>query len=120
MAVRAIEPGYHGTVKDVEENFHGQMLLNIGWDQHLMFTAAHCIPLPPDMPFGALVAQVLPTIFGAHPDFARIDWARAQWRRDGEAFQPDPARSLRDNGLGHKSLLGLRTPGLEGLYGIGF
>lgn len=83
-----------------------------------MFTSPHCIPVPPDLPFGALVEQVLPSLFGAHPDFAKVDWSAALGRRDGEAFQPDPTRSVRDNGLGHKSLLRLRTPG--GLYGIGF
>ncbi len=120
MSVKAITPDYHGEMKDTADHYRGQQLLYIGWDRHLMFAAPLCIPVPPEMPFGALQAAVLPGLYGQHPDFARIDWAGVAWRRDGEAFTPDPARSLADNGIGHKDVLRFRTPGLDGLYGAGF
>ena len=92
-------------------------LLYIGWEDHLMFCSPFCLPLPPDMPFGALVEKVLPGIYAAHPDFARIDWDKVEWRKSGRPFQPDPARSLADNGLGHKDAIRFRTPGLTGIKG---
>ena len=52
-------------------------------------------------------------IYGLHPDWAKIDWSKASWTLDGEQFTPDPAKSLADNGIGHKSVLRLTTPGLE-------
>ena len=120
MSVNAIRPGYHGDMKDTVDKFNGQQLLYICWDQHLMYAAPMCIPVPPDMPFGVLVEKVLPGLFGQHPQFAQIDWNAARWRHGDEAFSPALDKSLADNGLGHKSLLRLRTPGLDGLAGIGF
>lgn len=121
MSTIAIRAGYHGDMKDRVENFHGQQLLGIGWDRHLMYAAPHCIPVPPTLPFGALLSQVLPQLYGGHPEFERIDWAQAQWRKaNGERFVPDPAKSVAENGLVHKDVIRFRTPGLEGLYGIGF
>jgi phenol hydroxylase P4 protein len=107
-------------MKDVVENFHGQQLLSIGWDQHLMYATPMCIPVPAGMPFGALVEQVFPALFGQHPQFAQIDWNKASWLHGTQAFMPDMDKSLADNGLGHKSLIRFRTPGLEGLYQASF
>lgn len=112
--VAAVKP-YQFAAPDRLENFHGNQLVYVGWDQHLMFCAPFCFPLPPAMPFGALVEQVLPGAFGYHPEFARIDWKQAQWLKGGKPFTPDFARSLADNGIGHKDALRLRTPGLTGL-----
>jgi phenol hydroxylase P4 protein len=120
MSVNAIRPGYHGDMKDTVEHFHGQQLLSIGWDEHLMYATPLCIPVPPQMPFGVLVEQVLPQLFGQHPDFAKVDWASVQWRQSGQPFQPEAGLSLADNGIGHKALIRFRTPGLSGLAGVGF
>ena len=118
MAVQALQPGYKGEVKDRVELFHGNQLLYIGWDQHTMICAPIALPLPAAMPFGDLIDKVLPTtVFTAHPDWAKIDWSRVEWLRSNEPFKPDAARSLADNGLGHKALIRLRTPALTGLAG---
>lgn len=117
MPVVALHPGYSGPVADAEQHFHGKRLLYIGWDEHLLFCSPVCLPLPPELPFGALVEQVLPGVYGSHPDFARIDWASVQWFDSGRPFTPDFAKSLADNGLVHKSLVRLRTPGLRGIEG---
>ncbi len=119
MSVIALKPGYTGTVADAEERFHGNRLLYIGWEDHLMFCSPVCIPVPATMPFGALVSQVLPTIYSSHPDFADIDWSGVEWRHSGAAWKPDASQSLADNGLVHKSLIQFRTPGLSGLQGSG-
>ncbi len=117
MSVVALKPGYTGEIKDRVENFHGQQLLYICWDDHLMYCAPLCIPVPGEMPFSALTEQVIPGLYPAHPDTLRIDWSRVQWFNSGVAFTPDPARSLVDNGLGHKAALRFRTPGLTGING---
>lgn len=49
-------------------------LLYIGWEDHLMFCAPFCAPMPPTLKFGDMLTGALPGIFGAHPEFAKIDW----------------------------------------------
>jgi phenol hydroxylase P4 protein len=115
MSVVAISD-YNFPAKDVRENFPAP-LLYIGWEDHLMFCAPFCLPLPPDMPFGALPTAVLPGIYGEHPDFERIDWSSVEWLKSGRPWQPDPAKSLADNGLQHKDAIRFRTPGLTGIKG---
>jgi len=102
---------------DKVENFHGNQLTYINWEHHLLFCTPVCLPLPPDMPFGALVKEVLPGIYSQHPDFEKIDWDKVTWTLDGKDFTPDMTKSLGENGLGHKSLIRFRTPGLEGIKG---
>jgi len=115
MSVVAIEK-YSFPAKDARENFPAP-LLYIGWEDHLMFCAPVCLPLPPDMPLGALVTAVLPGVYGYHPDFAKIDWAKVEWLKSGQPWTPDPAKSLAENGLQHKDAIRFRTPGLHGLKG---
>lgn len=115
MSVVAVKE-YDFPMKDVRENFPAPLLF-IGWDDHLMFCSPYALPLPPDMPFGALATQVLPGIYGYHPDFARIDWSKVEWLKSGKPWQPDPAKSLAENGLVHKDVIRLRTPGLTGIQG---
>ena len=117
MPVIALKPGYAGPVADTEDRFHGKRLLYVGWEDHLLFCAPVCLPLPAAMPFGALLADVLPGVYGSHPDFERIDWAQAQWFDSGRPFKPALAKSLADNGLVHKSVIRFRVPGLKGIKG---
>jgi phenol/toluene 2-monooxygenase (NADH) P4/A4 len=107
---------YDPPARDVRENFPAP-LLYVGWDDHMMICAPVCLPLPPDTPFGALATAVLPGVYGEHPDFARIDWATVQWLKSGRPWTPDPARTLAENGLGHKDVIRFRTPGLTGIRG---
>ncbi|MDD3517311.1 MAG: phenol hydroxylase subunit P4 [Chromatiales bacterium] len=119
MPVKAIRENYAFEPKDVEKNFHGNRIVYVGWDHHLMFCAPVAFPLPPDMPFGALVEQVIPGAFGMHPDFPQIQWNAVQWRLDGEPFTPDMQKSLDANGVRHKSVVRMFTPGLNGIGGSG-
>lgn len=116
MAVTAIKD-YAFESPSAQQHFHGNQLLYVGWEDHLMFCAPYCFPLPPDMPFGALKDQVLAGPFSYHPDWAKIDWERVEWLKSGQPFHPDPARSLAENGLKHKDVIRLRTPGLTGIKG---
>jgi phenol hydroxylase P4 protein len=115
MSVVALER-YSFPAADARENFPAP-LLYIGWEDHLMICAPVCLPLPPDMPFGALASAVLPRVYGYHPDFAKIDWSTVQWLKSGEPWSPDPAKSLAQNGLKHKDAIRFRTPGLTGIKG---
>ncbi len=116
MAVTALKD-YQFEPADRVENFHGNQLLYIGWEDHLLFCAPFAFPFPPAMRFGDVVEQVLPAAFGYHPDFAKIDWATAQWFKSGQPWTPDFDKSLADNGLGHKDVIRFRTPGLTGIKG---
>jgi phenol hydroxylase P4 protein len=107
---------YTFAARDAVGNFR-LPLIYIGWDDHQMFCAPLCLALPGDLLFGDLVDGVLPGLFGEHPDFARIDWPRAQWFKAATLWTPKPALSLAANGLRHKDLIRFRTPGLEGLHG---
>ena len=119
MSVQAIRPGYHGDMKDTVDHFHGQQLLALCWDQHLLYATPMCIPVPPQMPFGALLSQVMPQLYGQHPQFRDIDWSTVHWTRGDQPFVPDPQASLADNGIDHKAFLRFRTPGLDGLAHAG-
>lgn len=115
MTVAAVKE-YRFAPRDTQDKFPAP-LLYIGWDDHLMFCAPFCLPLPPDMPFGALPTAVLPGVYGYHPDFAKIDWDKVAWFKSGQPWQPDPAKSLADNGLKHKDVIRFRSPGLTGIGG---
>lgn len=92
-------------------------LLYVAWDEHMMFPAALAVPLPPQTSFAQLVQQVLPQLYGQHPDFARVVWPQVQWFKSHQLFTPRMDASLAEHGFKHKSLLRFRTPGLEGLRG---
>lgn len=119
MAVAAISE-YKFPSKDAADKFHGNQLLYVGWDKHLMFYGTAAFPLPPVMKFGDLFGGPLAQAYGTHPDFAKIDWSKVTWLKDNKPFQPDYEKSLADNGIGHKDCLRYQTPGLDGLFGIGF
>ena len=120
MAVKTLNGvEYPVVMMDSVDRFHGNQLVFIGWDHHTSLSTANAFPLPPDMPFGALTEAVLPVVFGRHPDFPQIQWDKAEWLLDGADFIPDMGKSLKDNGVGHKSLIRLRTPELTGYMGTG-
>ncbi len=118
MVVKAIGE-YPALPRDPVENFHGNIMVAIGWDRHLMIDAPMAFPLPPGMPFGAFVSEVMPAAYAPHPEWSQINWEEVQWMLDGEPFQPDFEASLEDNGIGHKSLIRFVTPGLNGIGGSG-
>src|SRR5207245_1281426 len=57
MSVVALKP-YTFPARDARENFPAPLLF-IGWEDHLMISSPVCLPLPPDMPFGALATAAL-------------------------------------------------------------
>lgn len=117
MAIVALTPDYHGEMRDRVENFHGNQLLFIGWEDHNMFCSAVCIPVQPDQPFAALINNILPAIYASHPDWEKIDWQQVEWTHSGVAFKPEMDKSMQENGLIHKSVICMKTPGLTGIDG---
>jgi phenol/toluene 2-monooxygenase (NADH) P4/A4 len=104
----------NGAVPD-QAHYFASPLLNIAWNDHLMFAAPLCIPVPSYLRFGEFLNSVLPSLFGQHPDFTKIDWSRAQWSKNNEFWIPKSDKSLWDNGVRHKDVVCLKTPGLTGI-----
>ncbi len=119
MPVRALKPNYQGEMKDRQENFHGNQVVYVGWDHHLMFCAAFAYPLPPEMPFGALIQEVMPEAFSQHEEWDQIHWNNVSWLLDGKTFIPQMDIGLAEQGIGHKSLLRFHTPDLKGFQEAG-
>ncbi len=112
---------YEPESKDRIENFHGNIVVYVGWDRHRMINSAMAFPLPPAMPFGALLNDVLPSCYKDHPDFEKLDWNETEinWQLNGKPFTPNIEKSLEENGIDHKSLIQFETPTLRGLNGLG-
>lgn len=119
MPVKAITPDYRGQVRDTLANFHGNQIVYVGWDHHLMFCAPFAYALPPTMPFKTLRDEVMPEAFSLHPEYAAIDWNKTTWLLNGQAFTPDLEKGLAEQGIDHKSVLRFQTPDLKGYQGAG-
>jgi phenol hydroxylase P4 protein len=117
MAVAAITPDYTGERLDRVENFHGKIVVYVGWDRHLMFCSPVAFVTPPDTTFGKVMDELIPGAFAQHPDFEKIDWDGVSWLLNGEAFTPDREATLEAQGVDHKSIIRLQTPGLDGIGG---
>ncbi|SEP88255.1 phenol 2-monooxygenase P4 subunit [Solimonas aquatica] len=114
MSVRALKT-YEVAPLDSVDRFHGSQLLYVGWDDHLMFCAPFALCLSPTTLFRDIQTQILPELYGAHPDFKNIDWNKVQWLKSGQPWTPEPDRTVAGNGLKHKDVIRLRTPGLTGI-----
>tara|TARA_R100000005_G_scaffold83854_1_gene51783 strand:- start:73075 stop:73437 length:363 start_codon:yes stop_codon:yes gene_type:complete len=119
MSVAAITPDYVGERRDRLENFHGNQIVYVGWDRHLMFCSPVAFALPPETPFSKLQDEVIPGAFSQHPDFAEIDWSAVVWHLNGAPFLPSRDKSLIEQGVDHKSIIRMATPGLNGIKGSG-
>lgn len=120
MATKVIGE-YNPPVRDRVENYGGNYLVYVGWDNHRLINSAMGFPLPPDMPFGVMLNEVLPACFKDHPDFENLHWdtSKINWVLNGESFTPDYSKSLKENGVDHKSLIRFETPELTGINGLG-
>ncbi|MFW1678111.1 phenol hydroxylase subunit P4 [Pontibacter sp. JAM-7] len=117
MSLQAIVPDYQGQVRDRMENFNGNQLVYVGWDKHMMFCAAFAFSVPPELIFKALIEEVMAEGFSPHPEYQQVNWATAEWLLDGQPFIPQMDVALKDQGIGHKSLLRFQTPELKGFQG---
>ena len=116
MPVKSIGE-YQFRPQDLQENFHGNQLLYVGWERHLMFCSPVALLVPPGMTFAELLEQRIAPAFAAHPDSAAANLREAVWLLNDQPFQPELSASLQANGLRHKDMLRLETPGLNGIAG---
>ncbi|MBH1965636.1 MAG: phenol hydroxylase [Comamonadaceae bacterium] len=107
---------YEFPQKDGAEKFPAPLLF-FSWEDHKMFCAPFAVPLPPTLKFADMCRGAFPGFFSAHPDFAHIDWDKAEWFKSGQPWTPDMEKTLAENGLRHKDVIRFRTPGLTGLKG---
>lgn len=119
MSVNALYD-YKFEPKDKVENFHGMQLLYVYWPNHLLFCAPFAVLVQPGMTFGAFVEDILKPATAAHPDAARANFLNAQWQLNDQPFTPDANASLKANGIDHKSMLTVTTPGLNGMANAGY
>lgn len=117
MPVVAITDTYKGKVRDLEEYFHGNILIFVNWVDHLIFLAPVDILLPANTKFSSVLSNNLPVCYGKHPDWEKVDFSKATWELNGQPFVPDPEKTLKEQGIDHKSFLKLTTPGLMGIGG---
>jgi phenol hydroxylase P4 protein len=111
---------YEFPSRDAVENYKGKQLLYINWEKHRMFSRPFVLALPPETLFRTIIDQYITDCYSYHPDFEQIDWSRVVWQNSNTVFTPDPAKSLKDNGISHKDLIRFTTPGLDGLGGSGY
>ena len=118
MAIQSIGE-YPIIMKDKIENFHGNQLVFIYWHGHRVVCSPRAFPLPAEMPFGALLSDIIPLTYKIEPDFADLDFAKTEviWEIDGKVVKPDFSKSLKENGVGHKSFVTFITPALTGKVG---
>ena len=106
---------YVGVPRDRVENFNGNRIVYVSWDQHLLFAASFMTCLSPDTLFRDWVQNNVVPLMAPDPDAANVDWSSVTWIKGGEAFRPDWDASLADNGIGHKAHLRFQTPGLNSI-----
>lgn len=118
MTVAAIKE-YVGVPLDTVANFHGNQLLYVCWDGHLMYAAPFIFGPAPTMKFIDVLKQLVESVIKDHPDTPRIDWLKTEWEKGDRPWRPDFDKSIAENGLVHKEYLRFRTPGLTGYRGLG-
>jgi len=118
MAIQSIGE-YPIIMKDSVENFHGNQVVYVYWYGHRVVSSPRAFPLPPEMPFGAIVSDIIPVSYKIEPDFENLNFETTEviWEIDGKVVQPDFSKSLRENGVGHKSFIQFTTPSLTGKVG---
>ncbi|WP_026928189.1 phenol hydroxylase subunit P4 [Granulicoccus phenolivorans] len=116
MSVKATKE-YVGVPRDSVDKFHGKQIVYLNWHQHLLFAAAFMTWVEPELTFGDYIGGPITALIAADPDAAAVEWDKVEWKVRGESFTPDFAKSLADNGIGHKDLITMHTPGLNTLCG---
>jgi phenol hydroxylase P4 protein len=116
MSVKAISD-YITQPKDTVANFNGMQVVYVYWAKHLMYCSPFAFLVSPDMTLAGFFAEVLRPAIKDHPDSTRVDFMEAQWLLNGQGFSPTPEAALLAQGIDHKSMLTLTTPGLSGING---
>jgi phenol hydroxylase P4 protein len=102
MTVRAIAP-YSFPSRSRAELYGDDQLVHVLWRNNRFLASAASFRVPQDMPFADFLGAVVEPWAASDPDF--VPGTATAFRLDLHEWQPDPARGLRDNGVGHKSLI---------------
>lgn len=114
MAVTSLKI-YEGVPRDRLENYHGNQLVFLSWDRHLLFAAPFIFCVSPDSTFRDLVDETIVPRIQADPDAGNVDWSKVEWMKSNQPWTPDFKVSLAANGIRHKDQIRFRTPGLNTL-----
>lgn len=118
MSVVAVSE-YVGVPRDVVANFHGNQLIYVCWDGHLMYAAPFTFLVAPTMKFEDVLTQLVAPVIKDHPESPKIDWRATVWEKADEPWTPDFDKTVAENRVVHKEYLRFRTPGLGGYKGLG-
>ncbi|RXK13399.1 phenol hydroxylase [Halarcobacter mediterraneus] len=118
MSIKSIGE-YPIIMKDSVENFNGNQVVYLYWYGHRVVSSPRAFPLPPEMPFGAIISDLIPITYKVEPDYEDLDFENLEviWEVDGKVIEPDFSKSLKENGVGHKSFIQFTTPTLTGKVG---
>ena len=119
MAITHLGPAYEFESMNREERYGGDINFYIQWEKHLMFACPSAYRAPVDMPFGDFLENMLRPDYMQHPDMEKVDFSACEWQFDQQPWQPDLSKSIKDNGIGHMSYIQFRSPGLDGMHGVG-
>lgn len=119
MTVAHLGEQYEFPSANCEQAYGGDINFYILWERHLLYACPSAYRVPRDMRFGDFLEQLFRPDYAAHPDTAKLDFASCVWQRDKRPWQPDLGLSLAANGIGHMDFLQFRSPGLDGLHGVG-
>ena len=108
MAVRAIVETYEFPSRSRQELYGDDQLVHVWWQNNLWFCAAACFRAPKAMTWADFEAGVVAPWAAGDPSFDPA--AITGWVLDDQPFEPDPAKTLDELGVGHKSLLEFRAP----------
>jgi len=111
---------YDFAPRDRVENFHGNQLVHLLWEKHLMFASPITVPLPPPMPFAAVIASCCRLCTGNIPTSPRSTGARWNGNSTAQRSLLIGARRSPRRGSGTSRCCAFRTPGLNGLAGAAF
>jgi phenol hydroxylase P4 protein len=107
MAVVALKEGYEFPSRSRQELYGDDQLLHVMWRNNRMFAAAATFRAPQVMPFADFLEALVNPWAGSDPAF--VPGSPKGWKLDGQAWEPDPAKGLREQGIGHKSLITFET-----------
>jgi hypothetical protein len=106
MTVTAMAP-YSFPSRSRAELYGTDQLVHVLWRANTFLCAAATFRVPQDMPFADFLGSVVEPWASSDPDF--VPGSATGFQLDLQDWEPDPARGLRDNGIGHKSLISFRT-----------
>lgn len=119
MTVAHLGDAYEFQSENREERYGGDINFYIQWERHLMYACPSAYRAPVDMKLRDFLEGMLRPDYAAHPDTEKLDFDQCEWQFDQQPWQPDLDKSLKDNGIGHMAYLQFRSPGLDGMHGVG-